>query len=420
MISKGAFMPNTLNTLPVAVIGAGPVGLSAAVHLQHQGYQCIVLEAGEQVGANLASWGHVRMFSPWSYNMDPAAVALLKQQGWREPDIHAFPTGRELLEQYLLPLASHPVIAPCLHLNTQVRYVSRRHHDVLRTSGRDAAPFVLRVVGDGGERDIIARAVIDASGTYQTPNWLGAHGIPALGECDAGDAITYGVPDILGAAREHYTDKSVLVVGGGHSAFNALQDLVALAEQSTSTKVYWGVRSANMSGVVRSPADDELQERRRLEVHIQSLLEHGQIETVTELQVEAIERVDDQLLVHSRSGRLPPVDRIIAATGFRPNLGLLTELRVALDPATQSPVKLAPLIDPNRHSCGSVPEHGVAELSHPETGLYILGIKSYGRAPTFLLRTGYQQVRSVTAALGSALTSETAGVQLEPAPVCQG
>ena len=222
-------MQNTLDTLPVAVIGAGPIGLSAAVHLRNCGYRPILFEAGAQAAANLARWGHVRMFSPWSYNLDPAATALLRQQGWREPAADAFPTGRELLQHYLLPLAAHPEIAPHLHLETNVRSVSRLHHDVLRTPGRDDAPFVLRVADPDGERDVIAQAVIDASGTYQTPNWLGAHGLPALGECAAADAIAYGVPDILGSARAHYAGKSVLVVGAGHSAYNALQDLAALA-----------------------------------------------------------------------------------------------------------------------------------------------------------------------------------------------
>jgi len=60
---------------------------------------------------------------------------------------------------------------------------------------------------------------------------------------------------------------------------------------------------------------------------------------------------------------------------------------------------LAPLIDPNHHSCGTVPPHGVDELTHPELGYYAIGVKSYGRAPTFLLATGYEQARSVVAAL---------------------
>ncbi|MCB1706294.1 MAG: NAD(P)-binding domain-containing protein [Halioglobus sp.] len=411
-------MQNTLDTLPVAVIGAGPIGLSAAVHLRNCGYRPILFEAGAQAAANLARWGHVRMFSPWSYNLDPAATALLRQQGWREPAADAFPTGRELLQHYLLPLAAHPEIAPHLHLETNVRSVSRLHHDVLRTPGRDDAPFVLRVADPDGERDVIAQAVIDASGTYQTPNWLGAHGLPALGECAAADAIAYGVPDILGSARAHYAGKSVLVVGAGHSAYNALQDLAALAGEAHGTNVLWGVRCTALSRIVRSPANDALQERRRLEERIQELLALEQVQTFTGLEIEAIERQDDKLIVRGSAGQLLPVDRIIAATGFRPDLSLLAELRLSLDPTTQSPTRLAPLIDPNLHSCGSVPEHGITELSHPERGVYTLGIKSYGRAPTFLLRTGYQQVRSVVGALGTA--AATAPPCSAPVSACQG
>ena len=61
--------------------------------------------------------------------------------------------------------------------------------------------------------------------------------------------------------------------------------------------------------------------------------------------------------------------------------------------------RLAPLIDPNLHSCGTVRPHGEAELRQPEKDFYIVGMKSYGRAPTFLLATGYEQARSVVAAL---------------------
>jgi hypothetical protein len=91
------------------------------------------------------------------------------------------------------------------------------------------------------------------------------------------------------------------------------------------------------------------------------------------------------------------VDQIVVATGFRPDLAPIRELRVALDPILEAPPALAPLIDPNLHSCGTVPPHGVVELSHPEPGFYIAGSKSYGRAPTFLMATGYEQVRSIVA-----------------------
>lgn len=387
------------SNLPIAVIGAGPIGLSAAANLLDAGLTPIVFESGDGPGSNLASWGHVRMFSPWSYNMDPVAVALLQEKDWTKPVSTEFPTGSELLERYVLPLASHGAIAPHLHVNTRVKHVSRQYHDVLRNDGRERAPFVVRVSNNDGERDILVRAVIDASGTYQSPNWLGAHGIPAMGERAASHAITYGVPDILNSAREQYAGKSVLVVGGGHSAFNALQDLVKLADQFDGMRVLWGIRGASVNNIVRSPENDELQERRRLEVHIQTLLNEGRIEVFTELAIEQIDCENSKLIVKSHSSQLPPVDQIIAATGFRPDLNLLSELRTSFDPATESPAGLGPLIDPNLHSCGSVPEHGAAELSHPETGLYIVGIKSYGRAPTFLLRTGYKQVKSVTSAL---------------------
>ncbi|TVU72751.1 NAD(P)-binding domain-containing protein [Cobetia crustatorum] len=404
-----------ITQLPVAVIGAGPIGLSAAVHLLEAGIEPIIFESGEQAGAHLASWGHVRMFSPWSYNIDPAAAALLKQTGWREPEPTAFPTGAELLTQYLQPLAALPAIASRLHTHSRVTHVSRQQHDVLRSSGRDAAPFVLRVSGASGNpagaRDVLVRAVIDASGTYQTPNGIGAHGIPALGEIAAADSIAYGVPDITGKARAQYAGKTVLVVGGGHSAFNALQDLIALADEHPDTRILWGVRGATMDNVIRSPEDDELQERRALEERIQQWLEAGRFEVVTNLAIDAIHHEGGQLVVESGAQYLPAVDRIIATTGFRPDLALLSELRVSLDPATQSPVRLAPLIDPNQHSCGSVPAHGAAELAHAESGLYIVGIKSYGRAPTFLMRTGYQQVTSVVAAL---VDPES----VTPAPVC--
>lgn len=411
-------MRNTTDTPPVVVVGAGPIGLSAAVHLLNRGYTPIIFEAGQQAGAHLARWGHVRMFSPWSYNIDPAAAELLKKDGWLEPELTQFPTGKELLEHYVIPLATHSHIAPHLQLNSRVQHVSRRNHDVLRSKGRDSTPFVLRIAGPNGEYDVTAQAVIDASGTYQTPNWLGTHGIPALGENASGDAVSYGVPDILGSARAHYINKSVLVVGGGHSAFNALQDLVRLAEKSADMRVHWAVRSESVTNVIRSPANDELQERRELEVHIQDLLEQGRIDVHTGIEIEAITQNGNNIIVHSNGQQLPPVDRIIAATGFRPGLSLLAELRTAIDPATQSPAKLAPLIDPNLHSCGSVPEHGAAELRHPEPDLYIVGIKSYGRAPTFLLRTGYKQVVSVISALGSKESPEP--MHPSSAPTCPG
>lgn len=78
---------------------------------------------------------------------------------------------------------------------------------------------------------------------------------------------------------------------------------------------------------------------------------------------------------------------------------MLREIRLTLDPWLESSGTLGPLIDPNLHSCGTVRPHGALELAHPEPDFFIAGMKSYGRAPTFLIATGHEQVRSIAAAL---------------------
>ena len=212
---------------PVAVIGAGPVGLAAAAHLLERNETPIIFEAGAEVGANIRSWGHVRMFSPWEYMMDSASIRLLEQSNWQMPPVDALPTGDELVDQYIQPLANLPEISEHLHLNTRVIAVSRRDVDKMKNSGRDNAPFILHVQStDGGEALIEARAVIDASGTWNQPNPLGSGGLPAIGEKRHQEHIAYGIPDILGEVKERYANKKVMVVGSGHSAINALLDLV--------------------------------------------------------------------------------------------------------------------------------------------------------------------------------------------------
>ncbi|MFW7342285.1 NAD(P)-binding domain-containing protein [Pollutimonas sp. H1-120] len=384
---------------PVAVIGAGPIGLAAAAHLLSRGLIPIVFEAGEKAGASINEWGHVKMFSPWRFNIDNEAKRLLMMNGWTEPPPDVYPTGHELLAQYIQPLSELPEIKPYLHLNSRVVAVSKAEHDVMKTQGRHAAPFLLRVADPDGERDVLASAVIDASGTYATPNWLGANGIPALGEKDNSEYIAYGIPDVLGSARQRYSNRRVLVIGGGHSAFNALQDLVALAEVSPGTRVFWAIRGTSLERILGGGENDQLEQRGKLGLKIRQLVADGAIEIYQDIRVNEVVASPQGLVVHSKEQNLPPMDEIIVATGFRPNLRLLGELRLALDPATGSPVALAPLIDPNEHSCGTVRPHGAQELGHPDEGVFIVGMKSYGRAPTFLMLTGYEQVRSIAAAL---------------------
>ena len=188
-------VPTPSANLPVAVIGAGPVGLAAAAHLLQVGLEPLVLEAGPSVAAAVRQWGHVRLFSPWRYVVDSAAETLLAATGWQRPDPETAPTGAELVRHYLEPLGAHPAIAPHLRFNTRVTAVTRRGADRQKDAGRDASPFALHVVTPVGEERVFARAVIDASGTYGAPNPLGGSGVPALGEAAAADHLYYGIPN---------------------------------------------------------------------------------------------------------------------------------------------------------------------------------------------------------------------------------
>jgi thioredoxin reductase len=390
-------------TLPVAVIGAGPVGLAAAAHLLRAGRTPLVLEAGEAAGATMRQWAHVRVFSPWRYTVDRVARELLQGSGWVAPDDDAYPTGGEIVTQYLEPLSTLPQLRRHIRFNARVVAVTRRGYDKMKTDGRDEAPFLLRVQApDGAEEDVAAQAVIDASGTWETPNPLGVGGVPALGERALARWIRYGIPDVLGAERGRYAGRRVLVIGSGHSAFNALNDLVELARQAPGTTITWAIRRGAPGQLFGGGANDQLPARGELGRRVEALVGTGAVQLVTGFRVARLEGTDAGIVVASApddTQTLPPVDEIIAVTGFRPDLGMLSELRLDLDPAVESPSALAPLIDPNVHSCGTVRPHGAEELRHPERDFYIAGMKSYGRAPTFLMLTGYEQVRSIVAAI---------------------
>jgi hypothetical protein len=389
---------HTSSTLPVAVIGAGPVGLSAAAHLLSHDIEPLIFEAGDSVGASVREWGHVRVFSAWALNVDPAAEQLLLAAGWEAPPAEGYPTGDEIVGRYLEPLAGLPAIAERLHLGARVVAVTKQGIDKLKDAGRQEAPFELIVEEDGSERRYLASAVIDASGTWTRPNPLGAGGLAAAGERAHAHRIAYGIPDVLGADRARYAGKRVVVVGSGHSAFNAILDLVALRDSEPATEIAWAIRGAAPGRKYGGGGDDQLPARSALGSAVRELVADGSVELIPEFQTREI-RAEDGRLAISDGARTVAADEVIAATGFRPDLALLGELRLDLDDRVEAARALAPLIDPNVHSCGSVPPHGVDELSHPDQGVYMVGMKSYGRAPTFLLRTGYEQVRSIAAAL---------------------
>jgi hypothetical protein len=341
------------------------------------------------------------MFSPWSYNIDEAARALLEPLGWQAPHSQALPTGSDLVFRYLEPLAAHPHIAPHIMCDATVFTISREGFDKMTTLGREAAPFVVRYRdAHRKEHRVRARAVIDASGTWFTPNPMGTDSVAVHGEREAAGRIAYGIPKVLNGLSADYAGSRVLVIGGGHSAINVVLDLLQLPESHPETRVMWALRHNRIEKLLGGGLNDTLPARGALGLAAKHAVEEKRLHLLAPFAAERIGPARSGLQVTARLAGEPyelEVDRIVVATGFRPDIAMLREIRVSLDPVLEAPLALAPLIDPNLHSCDTVPPHGAIELAHPEPGFYIVGSKSYGRAPTFLLATGYEQVRSVVA-----------------------
>ena len=388
-------------THPVVVIGAGPVGLAAAAHLLERGLQPLVLEAGDHAGAAVSQWGHIRLFSPWQYTIDAACRRLLDPTDWQPPRPTELPSGDQLVQSYLEPLARSTALRERIQFGARVTGISRGGRDKTHTSARQGQPFLIHALQQGRRLEIQARAVIDASGTWGSPNPLGAAGLPAAGEDDAAAAphLLGPLPDVLGTDRDRVSGKRVLVVGSGHSATNTLLNLAALKREEPATEILWAIRRDSPQRSYGGGDQDELPERGALGQRLRRLVEAGRITLIRSAEVRALDLHQDALRVSFNAGHSETVNALAAATGFRPDLGILRELRLDLDPAVEAPVRLAPLIDPQLHSCGTVPAHGAEVLAHPEEGFFIAGMKSYGRAPTFLLATGYEQVRSIAAHL---------------------
>jgi thioredoxin reductase len=387
-----------LTGLPVAIIGAGPVGLAAAAQLLERGIDVIVYEACGTAGAAVRQWGHTRLFSPWEYLVDDAAARLLDAAGWDAPAAKRLPTGHDLVDAYLAPLAATPQLASRIRYGARVQAVTRQGMDRTRSTRRASTPFLLRLETPTGVEDVLARAVIDTSGTYGSPNPVTSNGLAAAVAPEVAGRVGHALPDVLGAERARFAGRHVVVVGAGHSAANTLIKLAALAREESGTTITWAIRSTSPVRVYGS-AGDELPERGALGGVVHDLVRQGAITLIDRFEIDQVTAADDDRVALIGRRRNDPyrveADIVVNATGFRPDLGMLREIRVSLDEIVEAPRLLAPLIDPNLHSCGSVPAHGVAELAHPEPGFFIAGMKSYGRAPTFLLATGYEQVRSI-------------------------
>lgn len=386
---------------PILIIGAGPIGLAAAAHLAAKQQSFLLFEKGSDIASSVRQWQHVRMFSPWSFNIDAVAKKLLQEQGWEPPVDDAIPTGRELLHEYLHPLSHVPIIRENLRVNHEVIGVSRFGKDKMTTAGRDETPFEVIVSSSEGERRLLARAILDTSGVWHHPNTSLSSGVWTNQErvlCEM-EKIDYGIVN-RHADGERLSGKRVAVVGSGHSAIQSLLELNHVKRANPLTDVHWVVRKTSVEQAYGGETKDALETRGELGVAVRRLVESRQVTIHEGFMVNELRTSENQISLIGIDGReLHAIDHVIVNTGARPDFSFLREVRLDIDEVTESSRVLAPMIDPNLHSCGTVRPHGEGELRHPEKDVYILGSKSYGRAPTFLLTTGYEQVRSVVAHL---------------------
>lgn len=260
-----------IDSLPTAIIGGGPIGLAAAAHLVSKGEKFILFEAGQTVGSNILEWRHVRMFSTWKYNIDQVARKLLEESNWTSPCDDELPTGGDLVEKYLMPLSQLPQIKENIILNAKVVGVAKKGLNKLKTANREEVPFEIYVEVNGETKLFESKAVIDSSGTWKSPNPALSNGIWTSSEKQLSDRIDYGIPNVI-QSEERYKNKTIMVIGSGHSAINAVLDFAKLKEQYSDTSVYWVLRKNHVSEVYGGQENDELPARGELGIRIQNSL----------------------------------------------------------------------------------------------------------------------------------------------------
>jgi thioredoxin reductase len=378
------------------------VGLEAAICALDRGFDVHVFERGE-VASHPIAWGHVRMFTPWRMNLGSRSVARLQRSGWASPEPEACPTGAELAARYLEPLAKLPELEKRVHTHAQVVHVSRRGMLKSDMEGRREHPFRIMVRDSGGRESYLhAFAVIDASGVYGQPNWAGDGGIPARQELYLAPQMSYHLDDVLDRKRTRYAGKRTMVIGAGASAATTVSDLATLAAQAPGTSVTWVTRRPAAALFAPNPADP-LPGRRALWARARELA-HGSDPAVAHLGGAMVEELGYNSANHryrvtlrvGDAARLEEVDQVIVNAGFGPDDSLYRELQIHECYASRAPMKLAAaLLGAKAGDCLDTPAFGAELLVNPEPDFFIIGAKSYGRGPNFLLETGYHQAVEV-------------------------
>ncbi len=381
------------------ILGAGPIGLEAALYAAASGFRPRVLERG-RLAENVLQWGHVRLFTPWSYNCSPLGRRRLAGLGQPPPDADAIcPTGREWVERYAAPLARLPELAGVVEEGAEVIACGRGtigKRDLPGAPRRAEHPFRLLIRGrKGEERFEEADIVIDATGVYGCHNWVGEGGIPAAGERALEREICYGLPDPLGRDRADYAGRATLVVGAGMSAATTVTALAELKADDPRTRIFWACRREARPPIAPL-ADDPLPERRRLVEAANRLADGPGVDLLPGRHVVGLERENAGFRVELRHGDRPEalrVDRIVANVGYHPEAGVYRQLHVHECYATLGPMALAAaLLGQKADNCLAVRPTGPETLRNPEPDFYILGAKSFGLNSSFLLRLGHDQI----------------------------
>ena len=393
----------------IAILGAGPTGLEAALAAAEERLDFTILEATSGPGGNVRSWGHVRLFTPWSMNVSTRAKAQLAAAGQLVPDNSDCPTGLELVRDLLEPIAGLADVGPRVRYGTRVIEIARDgllKSDEIGTAQRGEPPFRILVEQAGEEQVVFADVVLDCTGTYDHPNALGRSGIRAPGERSLADSIVRFLPDIA-ADEAEWAGRRILLVGEGHSAQTTARALEKLCLQHSDTSVTWAIRSERAT--FKAVEDDPLPERAALAAHARAIFSATACGTERESgivvrlgrSVEALRRGSDGIEVTLRTepdGATEKlvVDRIIALTGSVGDHMMYRQLQVHECWATSGPMKLAAaLLASASADCLTQTSHGSDTLRNPEPGFFILGEKSYGRNSTYLMRIGWQQVDDV-------------------------
>lgn len=411
----------------VAILGAGPVGLEAALAAAEAGWDFTVFECAPRIGASVRRWGHVRLFTPWPLTVSERMARHLRAAGRPVPGDAGdpggagdCPTGADVVASLLEPLAGLPALAGRIRCGSRVAAIGRQgllKHEEIGTEQRAQRPFRIVLHHGGRESVTSANLVLDCTGSYATPNAAGDGGVPAPGEEDLGPAIVRTLPD-LEAERDEWAGRTTLLIGAGKSAQTAAAGLASLARAAPGTRLIWAVRSPSPTwGEI---AGDPLPGRQALVESARSLAA-GQapgVRVVPGVTVDGFKREGGRILARLRAVKaatvppttVPPTagpdaaedvlaDRILALTGYVPDTAIYRQLQVHECYATCAPIELsAQLLGDAAGDCLAQPSYGVDVLRNPEPHFFVLGAKSYGRNSQFLLRIGYEQVAEVMAA----------------------